>query len=70
MSAITGEVDQGQSYFGLAGQLTETVLLGVFAQRIPDVKLEWNAEKMEVKGRPELKKYIQREYRHGWEISV
>jgi hypothetical protein len=47
--------------------MTETILLGVLAQRHPDTRLEWNAAEMEIKGRPELKKYIQREYRDGWQ---
>ena len=36
----------------LAGPMTETILLGVLAQRVPDTRLEWDAEKMEVKGAP------------------
>jgi len=67
MDAIQGKVAHGQSYFGLAGPMTETILLGVLAQRVPDTKLEWDADKMEVKGRPELKKFIQRSYRPGWQ---
>lgn len=68
--AVTGKIDQGASNFSHAGPFTETILLGVLAQRVPDTKLNWDAKKMEVKGRPELKKYIQREYRKGWEIKV
>ena len=69
-NAITGKSEKGQSNFDLAGPMTETILLGVLAQRVPGTKLEWNAEKLEVKGRPELKKFVQREYRNGWEIKV
>jgi hypothetical protein len=46
------------------------VLLGVIAQRNSGQKLEWNSKKMEIKGRPDLKKLIQRDYRKGWEIKV
>jgi predicted dehydrogenase len=67
LAAIQGEVSQGQSNFGLAGPMTETILLGVLAQRVPDTKLKWNADRMEVAGRPELNKYIQRPYRDGWD---
>ena len=70
LDAIQGKVEHGQSYFGLAGPFTEVVLLGTLAQRVPNTKLEWDSEKMEVKGKPELKKYIQREYRAGWEVEV
>ena len=69
MDAIVGKIDQGQSNFDLAGQLTETVLLGVIAQRLPETKLEWDADKLEIKGRPELKQQIRRPYRPGWEFN-
>tara|TARA_R110002096_G_scaffold67332_11_gene163414 strand:- start:18249 stop:19751 length:1503 start_codon:yes stop_codon:yes gene_type:complete len=70
LDAIHGKIEHGQSYFGLAGPFTEVVLLGCVAQRNPGQKLEWNAEKMEVKGRPELSSLIRRKYRPGWEIEV
>lgn len=70
LDAIHGKIDHGQSYFGLAGPFTEVVGLGCLAQRNPGQKLVWDAEKMEVKGRPELKEQIQRKYRPGWEIEV
>lgn len=64
--AVTGKIEQGESNFSLAGPMTETILLGVLAQRQPDTKLEWNADKMEVTGRPDLQPMIQRKYRDGW----
>lgn len=64
--AIDGKVAEGQSNFSLAGPMTETILLGVLAQRNPDEKLKWNSEKMEITGRPDLKKLIMREYRSKW----
>ncbi len=70
MAAIEGKIDQGQSNFDLAGPMTETILLGVMAQREPNTTLQWNAEKMEIEGRPDLKKQIQREYRSGWELTA
>ena len=70
LDAIEGRIDQCESNFSLAGPMTETILLGVLAQRFPDTALEWNAEKMEVVGRPDLKQHIQREYRDGWKSPV
>lgn len=64
--AVVGNVVKCQSNFTHAGPFTETILLGVLAQRVPNEKLEWDAENMEIKGKPELKQYIQREYRQGW----
>lgn len=64
--AVEGSIDQGESNFSLAGPMTETILLGVLAQRNPDTKLEWNAETMQIKGRPDLQNQIRREYRSEW----
>ena len=55
LDAIEGKIDQGASNFGLAGPMTETILLGVLAQRNPDTRLKWNSRTMEVQGRPDLK---------------
>lgn len=70
MHAIEGKIDQSQSHFGHSGPFTETILLGVLAQRFSETELVWDPVNMEVKGRPDLKKYIQREYRDGWQIKV
>jgi predicted dehydrogenase len=70
LDAIHGKVPQGESNFLHAGPFTETILLGTLAQRVPDTRLEWDADKLEIKGRPELKKLIQRPYRKGWEMAV
>ena len=70
LDAINGKIEQSESSFALAGPMTETILLGVLAQRVPETRLEWQADAMEVKGRPELKEYIQRPYRDGWKSPV
>ncbi len=70
LDAITGKIEQSQSHFGQSGPLTETVLLGVLAQRNPGSTLEWDAEAMKIKGRDELQKFIQRDYADGWELKV
>ena len=69
MDAIQGKIVDGQSNFQYAAALTETILLGVVAQRVPDTTLEWDAEKMVVKGRPELQQFIRRSYRDGWKLD-
>ena len=68
--AIQGTVPRGESHFGLAGPMTETILLGVLAQRLPGETLRWDAEKMEIEGRPDLKKFIRRDYSPGWEAKM
>ncbi|MEM8666406.1 MAG: Gfo/Idh/MocA family oxidoreductase [Planctomycetota bacterium] len=68
MDAVSGKIAQSESNFSLAGPMTETILQGVLAQRVPDTRLEWDTKKMEVKGKPELKQMIQRPYRDGWNV--
>ena len=68
--AIDGKIEQGASHFGHAGPMTETILLGVLAQRNPDQKLVWNADKMEIKGRGDLGKLVRRDYRDGWASPI
>lgn len=70
LDAIEGRIEQSESNFSLAGPMTEAILLGVIAQRVPDTKLEWDTERMEFVGRPELKKYVRREYQNGWSSPV
>lgn len=65
--AIQGTIPRCESNFALAGPMTETILLGVLAQRVPEESLKWNASKMEIDGRPELGKYVRREYSPGWD---
>ncbi|MEM8955324.1 MAG: Gfo/Idh/MocA family oxidoreductase [Verrucomicrobiota bacterium] len=68
MRAIQGG-PEALSNFKQSGPFTETVLLGVLAQRLQQ-SFEWDAEKMEVKGMPEAAKYIRRDYRDGWPLEV
>jgi len=68
--AITGKIDRCESNFDLAGPMTETILLGVMAQRVPETELVWDAEAMQIQGRPELNRWIRRDYRDGWQIQV
>ena len=70
VDAITGKVDVGQSNFDYAGALTETILLGVLAQRVPDTVLKWDAAAMKVVGRPDLDQYIRPPYRAGWDVQA
>ena len=50
--------------------MTETILLGVLAQRIPDTTLKWDADNMRIVDRPDLDKLIKRDYREGWASPV
>lgn len=64
-----GDPSKALSNFDYAGRLTETVLMGVVALKVGS-KIEWDAENMKVKGRPDADKFIRREYRKGFSIHV
>ena len=63
----TNEPKKAFSNFDYAGKLTETVVLGVVALKASG-KIEWDAENMKVKNRPDCDKFIHRDYREGWGI--
>ncbi|MEM0968301.1 MAG: Gfo/Idh/MocA family oxidoreductase [Verrucomicrobiota bacterium] len=68
--AIEGKIDEAASYFGLAGPLTELVLLGLIAQRHPGKPLSWDPGNLQIKNHPEFQSLIRRDYRSGWEVKV
>ncbi|MEX2214724.1 MAG: Gfo/Idh/MocA family oxidoreductase [Phycisphaeraceae bacterium] len=54
--------------FDYAGALTEAVLLGNVAYR-SQTKLEWSAAKFAVTNSKDANKWLDKEYRKGWEIG-
>lgn len=67
VDACLGEGKTSAS-FSYAGPLTEALLLGVVANRFPETKLEWNADKLEVTNVADANKLIRRTYRSGFEV--
>lgn len=59
---------QPAASFEYSGPMTETVLLGVLAQRAPGHRLLWDAIQLRVTNHPELSQYIHAEYRKGWSL--
>jgi hypothetical protein len=57
------------SHFAQTGPMTEAILLGTVAIRVPDTLLEWNAEKMKITNNPDANRYLSRDYRKGWGIA-
>ena len=60
-------IPASSNFADYGGQLTEMVLLGVIAQRMPGVTLRWNAEKMEFDNK-EANQYLHKTYRDGWAL--
>jgi len=50
------------------GQLTEMVLLGVAAQRVPGEKLLWDGKNLRFTNNDEANRYIHTPYRDGWSL--
>jgi hypothetical protein len=61
--------EKTESHFAQSGPMTEAILLGTVAIRVPDQLLQWDAENMKFPNYPEANKYIRRKYRKGWEIE-
>ncbi|HVR86379.1 MAG TPA: Gfo/Idh/MocA family oxidoreductase [Planctomycetota bacterium] len=55
--------------FDYAGPLTEFVLLGVIANRVPGKLLKWHAAEMKLEGSDEAASRLRRVYRKGWEVE-
>jgi hypothetical protein len=57
------------SSFDYGGPLTEMVLLGVLAMRVPDTTLLWDGENMKVANNGRANELLKLKYRDGWSIS-
>jgi predicted dehydrogenase len=68
VKAIKGE-GAASANFDYAGPLTEFVLLGVIANRVPGKLLKWNAAEMKLEGSEDAAKLLKRTYRKGWEVE-
>ena len=66
VDACRGDGQTG-SHFGYAGPLTETVLLGTVAMRIPGETLRWDAAGLKVTAPAALNDRLRKAYRKGWE---
>jgi predicted dehydrogenase len=56
-----------ESHFANSGPMTEAILLGTAAIRIPNQVLHWDAAAMKFPNHPAAERYLRRNYRAGWE---
>ena len=61
--------EMAESNFGVTGPLTETILLGTVAIRVPDKLLRWDAPAMKIPNSSEAQRLLRRTYRRGWEVE-
>jgi predicted dehydrogenase len=58
---------KAMSNFDYAGPLTEWVVMGNIAVRVPHTELKWDGEAMKFDN-ADANKFLKREYRKGWEL--
>ena len=58
-----------ESHFAQSGPMTEAILLGTVAIRVPGQLLEWDAANLRFPNYPDAEKYLRRTYRKGWEVK-
>ena len=58
-----------ESHFAQSGPMTEAILLGTVAVRVPDQLLEWDPVSMKFPNYPEANKFLGRDYRKGWKVA-
>lgn len=58
-----------ESYFAQTGPMTEAILLGTLAIRMPEQELEWDPVELKIKNMAEANHYLQRRYRDGWHVG-
>ncbi len=58
-----------ESHFAQTGPMTEAILLGTVAIRIPDQKLTWNSAPLKFDNQPGADRLLRRRYRNGWHLA-
>ena len=61
--------EKTESFFAQTGPMTEAILLGTVAIRVPGTKLAWDSAALKFPGSPEADRILRREYRAGWQIA-
>lgn len=58
-----------ESHFAQTGPMTEAILLGTVAVRLPGQKLVWDAAQSKVTNLSEANRLLRRTYRDGWRLA-
>ncbi len=58
-----------EARFAQAGPMTEAILLGTVAIRVPGKTLEWDAARMTIPNEPKANRFLRRAYRDGWQVA-
>lgn len=69
-AAIRGEISEpARCHFGYSGPMTEAVLLGTVAMRVPGETLEWDSAKLRFKNSEKANNLLHEPYREGWSVK-
>jgi predicted dehydrogenase len=66
-ACLGGEMTE--SHFAQTGPMTEAILLGTVAIRVPGQKLEWDTARLNVTNYADANRYLRRTYRGGWHVG-
>jgi hypothetical protein len=61
--------EKTESHFAQTGPMTEAILLGTVAIRVPGQELTWDANSMRITNNREANKLLARTYRQGWNLA-
>ena len=61
--------EKTESHFAQTGPMTEAIILGTVAIRVPGQKLEWDSPRLKVTNYSEANHFLQRKYRDGWHLA-
>ncbi|MCB1234609.1 MAG: Gfo/Idh/MocA family oxidoreductase [Verrucomicrobiae bacterium] len=69
-AAIRGEIsEKPRAHFDYAGRMTECVLFGTVAMRLPGVELKWDDAAGQFVGNDAANAMVSEPYRAGWEVK-
>jgi len=60
---------KAESHFAQTGPMTESIILGTVAIRVPGQRLDWDHKSMKVTNYADANRYLQRRYRDGWRLG-
>jgi predicted dehydrogenase len=61
--------EKTESHFAQTGPMTEAILLGTVAIRVPGQQLDWDAAHLKFLNHPDAGRYLRRTYRAGWKVA-
>ncbi|HVM47312.1 MAG TPA: Gfo/Idh/MocA family oxidoreductase [Candidatus Acidoferrum sp.] len=61
--------ERTESHFAQTGPMTEAILLGTVAIRLPGQKLDWDSARMKVTNVAAANEYLRRHYREHWHVG-